>query len=118
MLAKIMKWVSSITLLLMAAFSPAASGFELLFGLLVFMGAIIVLQQALGERQYAWAAGFAGIALAFNPAVPLFGASGSWFPMMALACAAIFSVSLLALKTKPVLSIASITDRTPGSESL
>lgn len=118
MLAKIMKWVSSITLLLMAAFSPAANGLELLFSFLVFMGAIIVFLQALGEKQYAWAGGFIGIAMAFNPAAPLFGALGSWFSMMALACAAIFAVSLLALKTRPVLSMASITDRTPGSESL
>lgn len=118
MLAKIMKWVSSITLLMMAAFSPAATGFELLFSFLVFMGAVIVVQQAVGERQYTWAAVFAGIAVAFNPVAPLFGASGSWFSMMALACAAIFAVSLIALRTRPVLSIASITDRTPGSESL
>ena len=102
----------------MAGFSPATKGFELLFTFLVFMGAIIVFQQTLKEERYGWAGGFIGIALVFNPVAPLFGASGSWFPMMALACAALFTVSLVALKTRPVLSIASITDRTPGSESL
>jgi hypothetical protein len=35
-----------------------------------------------------------------------------------LTCLAAFVASLVFLKSKPVLSIASITDRTPGSESL
>jgi hypothetical protein len=118
MLSKIMKWVSSAVLLLMAAFSGAAEGYQLLSSLVVFLGAIIVLQEAVGEREYVWAAGFLAIALIFNPAAPVFQASGTWFPIMALVCTAVFSVSLVALKTRPVLSIASITGRTPGSESL
>ena len=113
-----MKYVSSAVLLLMAAFSGAADGYQLLFSVVVFMGAMIVLQQAVGAQKYLWAAGFVAIALVFNPAAPLFQAAGAWFPIMALACTAVFSVSLIALKTRPVLSIASITGPTPGSESL
>ena len=82
------------------------------------MGAIIVLRHAVCDREYLWAAGFAAIALIFNPAAPAFQASGDWFRLLAFACMAVFPVSLTALKTRPVLSIPSITERTPGSESL
>jgi hypothetical protein len=37
---------------------------------------------------------------------------------MTAACGAIFATSLAFLKSSPVLSMASITGRTPGSESL
>ena len=118
MLPNIMKWACSAALLVAAAFWDAARDYELMLTVVVFMGAIIVLQQAVSERQYFWAAGFAAIALVFNPAAPLFEASGGWFRVTALLCMAAFAVSLTALKTRPRLSIPSITDRTPGSESL
>jgi hypothetical protein len=92
--------------------------YELLLTIVIFMGAIVVLQQAVTEREYFWAAGFAAIALMFNPDAPLFQVLGDWFRLTALACTAVFAISLIALKARPVLSIASITDRTPGSESL
>jgi hypothetical protein len=113
-----MKWISSSTLLLAAVFWGVALDYELLLTVVVFMGAIVVLQQAVSEREYFWAAGFAAIALVFNPAAPLFQASGDWFRITALASTVVFAISLIALKTRPTLSIASITDRTPGSESL
>jgi hypothetical protein len=113
-----MKWTCSATLLLATVFWSIAFDYELLLTVVVFMGAIVVLQQAVSERQYFWAAGFALIGLIFNPAAPLFQASGDWFRITAFVCAAVFVVSLTALKTRPMLSIPSITDRTPGSESL
>ena len=118
MLPRIMKWISSAALLLATVFWSIALDYELLLTVVVFMGAVVVLQQAVSERRFVWAGGFAAIALIFNPAAPLFHASGDWFRMMALACTALFAVSLTALKTRPALSIASITDRAPGSESL
>jgi len=118
MLPRIMKWISSAALLLATVFWSIALDYELLLTVVVFMGAVVVLQQAVSERRFVWAGGFAAIALIFNPAAPLFQASGDWFRMMALACTALFAVSLTALKTRPALSIASITDRAPGSESL
>jgi hypothetical protein len=113
-----MKWISSAALLLATVFWGAAVDYELLLTVVVFLGAIVVLQQAVNEREYVWAAGFAAIALIFNPAAPLFQAYGDGFRITALACTAVFAFSLTALKTRPILSIASITDRTPGSESL
>jgi hypothetical protein len=118
MLAKIMKWISSTALLLATVFWSIALDYELLLTVVVFMGAIVVLQQAVSERRFIWASGFAIVALVFNPAAPLFQATGDWFRMTALVCTALFAISLTALKTQPTLSIASITDRTPGSESL
>jgi len=40
------------------------------------------------------------------------------FLWLDLVCLMTFLISLGALKTRPTLSIPSITDRTPGSESL
>jgi hypothetical protein len=113
-----MKWISSAALLTATVFWGVALDYELLLTVVVFLGAIVVLQQAVSERKYVWAAGFGAIALVFNPAAPLFQASGDWFRVTALVCTAVFAISLIALKARPVLSIASITDRTPGSESL
>jgi Family of unknown function (DUF6804) len=118
MLPEVMKWISSAVLLAATVFWGVALDYELLLTVVVFLGAIVVLQQAVGERKYVWAAWFGAIAFVFNPAAPLFQASGGWFRMTALACTAVFAASLIALKARPVLSIASITDRTPGSESL
>lgn len=118
MLAKIMKWISSVALLLMAVFSGGPQSYNLLFSFLVFMGAVIVLQQAVGAREYLWAAGFVAIALLFNPVVPIPRPTGDLFLLMIFVCLAPFAISLAALKTQPLLSIPSITDRCPGSESL
>jgi hypothetical protein len=38
--------------------------------------------------------------------------------LIVVACIAPFAISLFALKTRPLLSVASIKDRNPGSESL
>lgn len=118
MFAKIMKWVSLAALLASGALWIGDMDQMLLLSVVVFMGAVVVLQQAVTERAYAWATGFGSIALIFNPAAPLLTEPTVWFPLMRLACAALFAASLAFLKSSPVLSIASITGRTPGSESL
>ena len=118
MLPKIMKWLSASVLLLTAVFWGIATEYLLFLRIIVFMGAAVVLEQAIKERQYFWTVGFAVIALVFNPAAPLFQASTVDFRLLALAGAAMFAASLALLKSRPVLSIASITGRTPGSESL
>lgn len=87
MLSRVMRRSSSVILSLTTAFLRAAQGFEVL--------------------PTFWAAGFAGIALAFNPAVPFFQASGDWFHMTALACTVVFAISLTALRTRPAFSMAS-----------
>jgi len=116
MLAKIMKWVS-IGALVAMSWRPAAN-YQLLLSFVVCMGAIIVVQEAVQAREYLWGAGFVGLALLFNPILPVFKPSGNLLRLVVLVCIAPFALSLAALKTQPVLSIPSITDRNPGSESL
>jgi hypothetical protein len=118
MLAKIMKWVSIAALLLAAMFWRSAANYQLLLAFVVCVGAIVVVQQAVRAKKYFWAAGFVAIALLFNPIVLVFRTSGNLFLLMALVCIVTFAISLTALKTQPLLSVPSITDRNPGSESL
>ena len=118
MFTSIMKWVS-IAALLMAALSwRSAEGYQLLLEFVVCMGAIVVVMQAVQETKYLWAAGFVTIAMLFNPIVPVPRPTGDLYLLMIFVCLASFAISLAALKTQPLLSIPSITDRTPGSESL
>lgn len=118
MLTKIMKWVSMAALLLAAMFWRSAANYQFLLNLVVCLGASVVVVQAARAKEYAWAVGFVAIALLFNPIVLAFRLSGQLNLLLVLACIAPFAVSLAALKTHPLLSIPSITDRNPGSESL
>jgi hypothetical protein len=118
MLTKIMKWVSMAALLLAAMFWGSAANYRFLLASVVCLGASIVVVQAIRAKEYAWAVGFVAMALLFNPIVPVFRLSGQLNLLLVLACIAPFAVSLVALKTQPLLSIPSITDRNPGSESL
>ena len=84
---------------------------------LICVSALMVVAQAWREGKYVWAAGFAAIAVLFNPAVPV-AISRTAFLWVDALCIATFLVSLAVLKRHPRLSIPSITNRTPGSESL
>jgi hypothetical protein len=116
-----MKWLT-ITALLTAAMlwrSAANSQFpQFLLGFVVCLGAVVVVMQAVRAKKFIWAGGFAGIALFFNPLLPVLPFNGEWGRLLVLVSIAPFAVSLAALKTQPLLSIPSITDRNPGSESL
>jgi len=118
MFANFMKWVSIAALLLAAIAWRFAGDYQLLLQFVICLGAITVVMQALRETEYRWAAGFAMLAMLFNPAVPVFKFSGPFSLLLVLLCIAPFAASLAALKTRPRLSIPSITYRTPGSESL
>ncbi len=117
MFATIMKSVS-IAALLLEAMSWRSAGNYHLPDFVVCMGAIVVVMQAVRAQQYLWAAGFLAIAVIFNPVVLVLRLSGGLSLLLVSACIALFAVSLVALKTQPLLSIPSITDRCPGSESL
>jgi hypothetical protein len=101
-----------------AMFWRSAPDYQLLLEFVVLVGAIVVVQQAVQAGKYFWAAGFLVIAVLFNPVVPVLQLSGSFSLLMVLVCVAPFAISLGALKTRPLLSIPSITNRTPGSQSL
>lgn len=89
-----------------------------LLGFVVCLGAGVVAIQAARAKKYVWAGGFAAIALVFNPLAPVLPLGGEWGRLLVLVSIVPFAASLVALRTQPLLSIPSITDRNPGSESL
>ena len=118
MFATIMKSVSIAALLLAATSWRSAPNYQLLLDFVVCMGATVVVMQAVRAKRYLWTAAFAAIAVLFNPVVTVPRPTSDLFLLMIFVCLAPFVISLAALKTQPILSIPSITDRTPGSESL
>jgi len=120
-LTRIMKWITMAVLLMAAMLwgSAANSQFaQFLLGFVVCLGAGIVAMQAVHAKRFIWVVGFAGIAVCFNPLFPMVPFASEWGRFLALISIAPFAVSLAALRTQPLLSITSITDRNPGSESL
>jgi len=126
MLTRIMKGVSVVALVLgflwnFPAFhqewSVRDGGYLELLNMVVCLTALLVVTQAFRERKYFWAAGFVAIAVLFNPIVPV-TLSRKMFLWLDSVCVVTFLVSLALWKRRPMLSIPSITNRTPGSESL
>ena len=77
MLVKTMKWGAVVGLLLAAISWNAGANYRLLLDLVVAVGAIVVLRQAVRAKQYFWASGFVGMALLLNPIVPVFTPAGN-----------------------------------------
>lgn len=116
MFTKIMKWVS-IAVLLAAVLRLPSTNYQILLEMVVCVSGLLVVTQAVLRGKYFWAAGFVAIVALFNPVVPV-ALSRRGFLLLDLVCLVTFLVSLGALQRQPRLSIPSITDRTPGSESL
>jgi hypothetical protein len=72
MLIKILAWGSVMGLLLAALSWHAEGSYALLLDLMVCVGAIVVLKQAVRAHEYLWASVFVGMALLLNPVVPVF----------------------------------------------
>ena len=113
---KVMKFVCAAVLLL-TAFWVASPGVKIVLDIVVCVGALIVATQAVAWSKYLWTAGFVAIAVLFNPVLPV-ALSRNVFLGLDLACLLAFLISLEALESQPILSIPSITHRTPGSQSL
>ena len=121
MLTKIMKLATMAALFSAAVLWRTAANSQLpqfLLGFVVCFGAIVVVTQAGRAKEYIWMAGFIGVALLFNPLLPVFPFDGEWGRSLILISMVPFAVSLSTLRTTLRPSIPSITDRTPGSESL
>jgi hypothetical protein len=116
MITRIAK-ILAITVLLVGLLWSSSADYRSLLLALVWAGAIVVFAQAVRTGKHLWMAIFLGVACLFNPILPI-----TLSPSMSLVLRAttllLFMVSLRVLKFTPKLSIASITDRTPGSESL
>lgn len=116
MFTRIMK-VACVVALLLMAFWQASAGVEIVLDILICVGAMTVATQAVARPKYGWTTGFVLIAVLFNPIMPV-GISRDMFLILDLACMLAFLISLETLKSQRQLSIPSITNRTPGSESL
>jgi hypothetical protein len=116
MLTKAMTWLS-VAALVLAVISRSSLRDLGITGLVICAGAVVVLIRAVRLRERYWTAGLIVMALLFNPVIPL-PVSSTMILGLELACILAFLASLFALRMHPLLSMPSITDRTPGSESL
>jgi len=91
--------------------------YEELLSFLVCVAALVVVGQAIQLKNYIWILIFLAICALFNPVFPV-TMSRNVHLTANLVCAGLFATSILLLKTLPRMSVLSITDRTPGSESL
>lgn len=115
---KVMRWVAAVALSGALLLRPS-TGDEALLQFVISASAVLVMVLAGLAGRYVEAAAFTLIAVLFNPVVPVALVS-QWFLWMYLSSLAMFGIFLTALKIRmrPRLSMPSITDRTPGSESL
>jgi len=116
MFTKLMKWFS-ITALALGLFWGSSAAFRIIEELVVFVAALVVTAQAFRTGKHFWWVAFVALAVLFNPVAPV---TFSHRIFLGLDCVsiAIFLASLLFLRWQPIFSMPSITDRTPGSESL
>ena len=118
LLTTIMKWAAIAALCLAVFFGPTEAN-GLLLRLVVAVSAIFVALEALFAHRYVQAIAFVAIAAVFNPIIPITSSRLTGIGLD-LGVAAIFVAALTFLRVQeiPVLSMPSITDRTPGSLSL
>ena len=116
MLTKILK-LTAIAVLVGGLFWRPFVDYRTFLQFVVSAAAVAVLVQAAHMRQYLWMSLFGVAACLFNPVSPI-GFSDQIFIVLNTLTVLLFFFSLQLLKPKPRLSIASITDRMPGSESL
>jgi hypothetical protein len=116
MLTTIMKYVA-IPALLVGLFWHRSADLHLYLDFAICGAAAFVMVQAFNLRKYVWSAAFFAIACVFNPVLPLrvsFGPSAG----LQVVSAAFFIMSLQMLRTSPRMTIASITEANPKTESL
>lgn len=118
MRTRLVKWLCIASLFVAFVLWRWIAEYEFPLRVVICSGAAVVAVQAFAAGRVRWAMTFLAIALLFNPAiwvVPLDHQTG--LALIVLSTAA-FAVSLTVLKSRPLLSIQSITDRNPNSESL
>lgn len=116
MLTKVIKW-SAIVALIGFTLSRSLPAIELVLQFAIATAAVVVLTQAATMRRYVWMSLFLVVAGLFNPIFPV--PFSNYISGLATTFAALlFFFSLQFLQPRPKMSIASITDRMPGSESL
>jgi hypothetical protein len=112
-----MKWTSLVALIGALGFWRPAGGYAIMLQFVICLSAILVAFQAARSGKQLWATAFAGLALLFNPVVTV-PISQSVFLWINVLCFTMFLASVKFVKTVPKLSIPSITDPGPRSQSL
>ena len=118
MLTKITKFVSVGILLFAGMLWHYAANDQLLFGSIVCAGNIVAAYHALRTQKRLLACEFLGVGLLFNPLVPIFRPADNLSLLAVWISIALIVTSLVTFKTQPLLSIPSITDCDPRSQSL
>ena len=115
---RLVKWGCIAVLFVAFVLWQWIADYEFPFRVVICSGAAVVAVQAFRSAKLRWTTCFVSIALLFNPAVPVFSLANTLGLVAILLAGAAFSVSLSSLRSEPLLSMPSITDRNPGSESL
>jgi hypothetical protein len=113
---KFMKWFATTMLFLgVLGFFGAESKIGLNF--VVCIAALLVFSQAVSDKRWTWAVAFLALSIIYNPVSPLLFSKKVflWLDLMSLMT---FLISLVALKQRPKLTLASITNQSARSESL
>jgi hypothetical protein len=97
MLTKIVKYGSVAGLLLASMSWHSGTNYQIVLDLFVYMGAIVMVQQAVRAQEYAWAASLTGIMLLLNPIVPAFTPAGNLMLLLFLVGLSPFLITFAAL---------------------
>jgi hypothetical protein len=117
MLTKNIKFVAVAILLFAGMLWHYATNDQLLFGSIVCAGSILAVYHALRAQKRVSACEFLGMAVLFNPVVPVFAPAGNLSLLAVWISIALIATSLFTFKAQPLLSIPSITDFDPRSQS-
>jgi hypothetical protein len=114
-----MKWISIAALmaLFVLLWGAAADAKTIVAAVLVWAGAITGFIEALRAGKYVWGSIFVAVGILFNPILPIMFPR-QIFLTVDLICLAVFAFSLALVKTKRTLSLASVTNPSPRSDSL
>ena len=101
---KALKWGSIVALLVVAGLWSQLASYEIVIRCALTAAALGMMFEAFNQRQYAFGAVFAGLALLYNPVTPVFSFSGHWQRALVVASAIPFVTSLAwrDLKVAPI----------------
>ena len=114
---KISKWFAITALIALILLWRSSDSRTLLAGFAVCAGAVVVTIEAVRSQRYLWTLIFLAITVLFNPLFVV-ALSRHVYLLSCVICLMAFLLSLRIAPLAPRLSMATITDRTPGSESL
>src|SRR5882762_1064787 len=97
MLTRIMKGGAVAGLLLASMSWHSGTNYQILLDLVVYMSAIVMVQQAVRAREYSWAAGLTGMVLLLNPVLPAFTPAGNLMLLLFLVGLSPFVITFGAL---------------------